>query len=392
MAYTNSGLATYRRISSDRGSRGGHAIDTITIHCSVGGINNPAKACVDYFATTWKQVSSNYCVGGDGSIGISVDECDRSICSCSVSNDSRAVTIEVASDTVYPYKVTDKAYKATILLCTDICKRNNIPKLLWKNNKNLIGKISQQNMTLHKWFSATACPGQYLIDNMGNIAKAVNNNLAAGVNLPPPSPVNSEISGDGYTYDSSSGVYVPTITVDPSKIYPYIAVLSRNSGDVDFEAIAKGRFTGVLIELGDASSSTIINPKIKTQTSDADKKDVPYGLYLKSIVSSKDAVKAEIKKFSVYIYKFSPKLGIWIDFKFTSDKKVNDSILDAYKEQLELMGFKKKIGIYASKSDLSKISWKDKSEDWYLHLVDHVSATSELDGVLNASFFSSGVT
>lgn len=388
MAYTNSSLATYARITSHRNSPRENKIDTITIHCMAG--HNSGKGCADYFADTSRLVSSNYCIGDSGDIAISVNEGDRSWCTSDADNDHRAITIEVSSDIYEPCKVTDSAYDALIRLCTDICRRNGISKLIWSTSKKVrVNHLNGCNMTVHRDYdSGKSCPGGYLYARMGAIASKVNENLSAGVNYGPGrAPTDAEVG----VYDSG-GVYVPTITVDPSKIYPYIAVLSRNSNNVDFEAISKGRFTGVLVELGDASSSVVINPKLKTQTSGADQKEIPYGLYLKSSVSSKEDVKSEIRKFSVYLYKFSPKLGIWVDFKFTSDKKVNDSILDAYKDQLELMGFKKKIGIYASKSDLSKISWKDKSGDWYLHLVDHVSATSELDGVLNASFFSSGVT
>ena len=80
-----------------------------------------AQRGVDYFATTDRQASSNYVVGYDGSIGVSVDEKDRSWCTSSSTNDSQAITIEVASDTKDPYTVTDAAYKALIDLLVDIC-------------------------------------------------------------------------------------------------------------------------------------------------------------------------------------------------------------------------------------------------------------------------------
>lgn len=187
MAYTNSSLVTYKRITSNRTSPRNHIIDTITIHCFVGQVT--AKQGCDYFATTDRQVSANYVVGKDGSIGLSVEEKDRAWTSSSRSNDNRAVTIEVACDTKYPYAVTAAAYKALIELVADICKRNNIKELKWKNNKSLIGKIDKQNMTIHQWFSATACPGKYLLDRHGDIAKKVNEKLNAN----PVKPVTKEL-------------------------------------------------------------------------------------------------------------------------------------------------------------------------------------------------------
>lgn len=177
MAYTNSSLVTYKRLTKNRTSPRNHKIDTITIHCFVGQVT--AKQGCDYFATTDRECSSNYVVGKDGSIGLSVEEKNCSWCSSNSANDNRAITIEVACDTKVPYKVTDKAYKALIELVADICKRNGIKKLLWKADKSLIGQVSKQNMTVHRWFANKACPGEYLYERHTEIAKKVNAILSA---------------------------------------------------------------------------------------------------------------------------------------------------------------------------------------------------------------------
>lgn len=105
------------------------------------------------------------------------EEKDRSWCSSSPSNDHRAITIEVASDTTYPYAVNAKTYASLINLVADICKRNGIKELKWKADKSLIGQVDKQNMTVHRWFAATACPGEYLYSRMGQIAQEVNKKL-----------------------------------------------------------------------------------------------------------------------------------------------------------------------------------------------------------------------
>lgn len=172
---SNSPLVNYTRISPNRNSPRNHEIDTITIHCVVGQCTVESLGAV--FAPKERQGSSNYGVGYDGRIGMYVEEKDRSWCSSSGANDHRAITIEVASDTKPPYAVTDKAYNALIDLCADICKRNGIAELKWKGDKSLVGNIDEQNMTVHKWFAATACPGEYLYERMGQIAAAVNAKL-----------------------------------------------------------------------------------------------------------------------------------------------------------------------------------------------------------------------
>ena len=177
MAYTNSPLATVKVLSPNHSGQRNHKIDTITIHCVVGQCS--AQRIGEIFLPKERQASSNYGIGYDGQIGLYVEEKNRSWCSSSASNDHRAITIEVASDTTHPYAVNDKAYAALLDLVTDICKRNGITKLLWQGDKNLIGQVDKQNMTVHRWFANKSCPGDYLYNRHGEIAAEVNKRLAA---------------------------------------------------------------------------------------------------------------------------------------------------------------------------------------------------------------------
>ena len=199
MGFTNSSLATVRMISPNRTPNRNHAIDTITIHCFVGQVT--AKRGCEVFQPSSRKASCNYVVGYDGSIGLCVEEKDRSWCSGGTdkkgnpirvngisgsSNDYQAVTIEVASDTTHPYAITDKAMAALIELCTDICRRNGIKQLLWKGDKTLVGRVAQQNLTVHRWFANKACPGDYIYERLGDIAAKVNAKL--GVSFAPTTP------------------------------------------------------------------------------------------------------------------------------------------------------------------------------------------------------------
>lgn len=181
---SNSPLVTYTNITKNKTGPRNHAIDTITIHCIVGQWT--AKQGCDFFATTDRECSANYIVGKDGSIGLSVDEADRSWCTSSRENDNRAITIEVASDTEHPYAVTDAAYAALIKLIADICERNGIKKLIWSTNKaDRVNHANGCNMTVHRDYANKACPGQYLYDRHGAIAAAVNKLLGSGTTQPP---------------------------------------------------------------------------------------------------------------------------------------------------------------------------------------------------------------
>ena len=176
MAYSNSPYVNYTKISPNRNSPRNHSIDTITIHCVVGQVT--VERLGEIFARPERQASSNYGIGYDGRIGLYCPESDRSWCSSSASNDHRSITIEVASDTFAPYKVTDAAFESLIRLVTDICKRNGIKKLVWSENKtDRIKHLNGCNMTVHRDFAAKECPGGYLYSRHGEIASLVNNNL-----------------------------------------------------------------------------------------------------------------------------------------------------------------------------------------------------------------------
>ena len=173
---SNSPLVNYTKISPNKTSPRNHVIDTITIHCVVGQVT--AERLGEIFAPESRKASSNYGVDKDGRIGMYVEEKDRSWCSSNGANDHRAITIEVASDTKAPYRVTDAAYKGLIKLLVDICKRNNIKELKWKGDESLIGQVDKQNMTVHRWFANKSCPGDYLYNLHGQIAEEVNKQLA----------------------------------------------------------------------------------------------------------------------------------------------------------------------------------------------------------------------
>lgn len=175
MAYTNSSLVAYKKISPNKTSPRNHIIDTITIHCMAGNLT--VESCGNVFAPTSRQASSNYGIGTDGRIALYVDEKDRSWASSNASNDHRAVTIEVANDggAETGWHVSDKAMASLIKLCADICKRNNIKKLVWSTNKTYrVNHVNGCNMTVHRDFANKACPGDYLYSKHQYIADEVN--------------------------------------------------------------------------------------------------------------------------------------------------------------------------------------------------------------------------
>jgi hypothetical protein len=153
-----------------------HKIDKITIHHMAGTMS--VESCGRMFADPARQASSNYAIGYDGRVACYVEEANRAWTSGNPENDHRAVTIEVANDGGAPdWHVSDTVLAKLIDLCVDICKRNGIERLNFTGDKN-------GNLTMHKWFQATSCPGPYLESKFPYIAEQVNKRLAPVADTP----------------------------------------------------------------------------------------------------------------------------------------------------------------------------------------------------------------
>lgn len=179
VAYTNSSLVSYTKLSPNHSGQRTHSIDRITPHCVVGQLS--AESICGCFTSPSRQASCNYGIGTDGRISLCVEEKNRSWCSSSNTNDQRAITIECASDMSEPYAMNDKVYASLISLCTDICKRNGKKKLLWFGDKNktlnYAPKSDEMVITVHRWFANKSCPGNWLYARLGDLATKVTANL-----------------------------------------------------------------------------------------------------------------------------------------------------------------------------------------------------------------------
>ena len=154
------------------------AIDRLTIHCVVGQL--PAVQVAKMF-TPQRKASANYIIGKDGEIVRNVPEEYRAWTSgtgsSKGSNDMRAITIEVASDTSKPYAFNNKAYASLVELSKDICKRYG-KKLVYIPDKNkalsYVPKSDEMLITFHRWFQAVECPGDWFVGRAADFVKEVN--------------------------------------------------------------------------------------------------------------------------------------------------------------------------------------------------------------------------
>lgn len=377
---SNSPLASVTIISHNKTSRRNHAIDSVAIHTMAGNLS--AKACGEWFQNPSCKASSNYGIGSDGTIGLYVDESDRSWCTSNAGVDNRAVTIEVASITSSaPFAVTDQAYDSLINLLVDICTRNGISGLKWRDDKSYAvaasngGPVTDQNIFLHKWFSNKDCPGQYLHSHMADIASQVTARLTG---------VSSPISA------SSTGIARESIKYE--YFDPYVVTIERNSRPQystfkDADVFAGLVEAGYLYNRNHQVVNKFDNQNLENQIAELDKINLPYGLFMYGRAKNSLEAKDEMYYFSFPLRRHPPKLGAWIQLDFDHGKEINNLILDRYKQDLVRLGFATKMGIICTRSMLEKIDWKTYQEDFFLWLIDHVSDMSEVETLLDPQFF-----
>ena len=179
---TKSSLCSYTNITSNHSSgRSSNSVRKVTPHYMCA--HWTGRQCADYFASTSRQASSNYCIGYDGDIAMSVDENDRAWTSSSGWNDRQAITIECAnnSDT----SLSDATYSSLVKLCADVCQRYGITPSY--------DGTTNGTFTEHRMYASTDCPGAWLHGHMSQLVEDVKKVMAGGT-----------VSGGGSSSSSSS--------------------------------------------------------------------------------------------------------------------------------------------------------------------------------------------
>lgn len=174
---SNSSLVSYTCLSPNYTRGRNHKIDRITPHYVAG--NCTIETLGEIFRPAARRASSNYGIGSDGRIGMYVEEANRPWTSGSSYNDNRAVTIECAN--LSDGRLTDSCWNSLVRLCVDICKRNSIARLNYTGNDS-------GNLTMHKWYQDTDCPGPWLSKQFSRLANEVNAILSGKKPDPEPTP------------------------------------------------------------------------------------------------------------------------------------------------------------------------------------------------------------
>ena len=182
---SESSLIDITMLSPNNSGKRKYALTRITPHCTA--VNISAYRIGEIFQNKQRNASCNYGIGNDCRVVLCVPESMRSWCSSSYDNDNRAITIECASLNTHPYEFMPGVYNKLVELCVDICRRNKKKRLLWISDKKTALKYKVKDdellLTVHRWFASKACPGEWMMLRMTNLANEVTQKLNPGADI-----------------------------------------------------------------------------------------------------------------------------------------------------------------------------------------------------------------
>lgn len=134
---THSTLTNRIRISTQSSPRNGSTVDTFLIH-HAATVSSTGESIVNMMVNKTREVSSNYVIGGDGTIWLVVDEDRRAWTSGSSTDggrgaawDRRSITVEIANESGSPdWGISAAAIDSAAKLLNDLRSRYSISNVL----------------------------------------------------------------------------------------------------------------------------------------------------------------------------------------------------------------------------------------------------------------------
>ena len=361
--YIDRSAGNYSKRSADT------VIDRITIHSA-----GKSGDCYDLseLVNGASESSYHYGISTDGTVCLFVDEQFRSWSTGSKQNDESAINIicmNTESGVSYG-ELSDFTYSALLDLVEDICRRNFITELIYTGSKNT------SNLTMHKWYASTSCPGEWLSAKYPEIAETISERLQAALV--------SENETEALKAQSTIAVNA----INPYVIIPDPSVTRINYRKMRTAGVIGSMFwAGALFEPNHSKRINYINPYLKTQVAEIDKVSMPYALYATVRARSVEEAKQECYELWFVVSKYPPKLGLWLDLQFNVSYGAKRAIINKYYEYIVKWGLKDKCGFYTTKSQLRSIRYTDYLDKFSVWVIDHISDLSNLDSLLTPALF-----
>ena len=204
----------------------------------------------------------------------------------------------------------------------------------------------------------------------------------------------SALQGTTSLYSNPSVIGGRSVQIDYTKLNPYIITVDRNtSSSMKYQELKSTGVVGAILETGylfdeyHNKVQTFLQPMFTTQLQKIIEANLEFGYYITSRARTVEEARSELYELTLLLRRKPPRLGVWVKLEQSNNVSTNDSIIDLYKQQLVRLGFRSKIGLYCTKESLNNITWDTHQNDWLLWIIDHVQDNSELQVLLDPTFF-----
>ena len=317
----------------------------------------------------------NYGIDDMGKVGLFVEEHMMTYSTGSEVNDKVAVNIICTNQDDNRSSLTSACWNSLVLLCADICYRNEIEKLVYTNEPEV------DTLTAHMQFQlGTNCPGSWLISKYHDLCEAANKYILMYRN--------SEIN-EGYIAALKG---MNTIAIANS--HPYVVRVDEGATNVDYDALKEIGVVGAMINAGQRYDSMHREVPYRSETvydqaREAILSGVPFGFYYTTHARSIKEVREEAYWFYFVISKFPPNLGAWLHCEFDVGGDVAEELVERWYQFFVEWGLKSKCGLYCSRDQANLIGWPAQSTymPLWLEQSPEVSAAPD-EEILVPSYFS----
>lgn len=204
---------------------------------------------------------------------------------------------------------------------------------------------------------------------------------------------------EGITFADTPSAYAAGVAAKilPSQeeITEYIVSVDQGSPtSLDYNALKSFGVMTTCVDIGSyfTPQHSINDPmfdvaRVEDQIRASQSNKVPIALSATTRARSVEEAQAELYELMFPLRKYHPSMGFWLKMDFGTNKEINDKIINAYYDRLMELGFNDQMGLYTTKDNLKKITWKDHYDKWYLWLDDHVKDVNEIPVPLTPDFF-----
>lgn len=157
---------------------------------------------------------------------------------------------------------------------------------------------------------------------------------------------------------------------------PFVATIPQGSNPkLDYGKLKAAKVSAMMFFGGELYNAvhlkkTYVNTYLANQVQQCNSAGLPYALYVNVRARTEIEADAECRALYYVLAEYPPTLGIWLSLCISNTTEENNSIVEVYYKYIEKWGLKARCGFYVTPTQLSKITWNNFQDRFYLWMID----------------------